>query len=59
MARLTKLRPAPIAATLALYDLWRRLTPKQRTQLIKLARQHGPTVAKKAMEFRRATRSKS
>ena len=54
MARLTKLRPAPVAAALALYDIWRRLTPKQRTQLVKLARKHGPTVAKKAMEFRRA-----
>jgi len=57
MARLTKLRPGPIAATIALYDLWRRLTPKQRTQLVKLARKHGPTVAKKAMEFRRRTKS--
>jgi hypothetical protein len=53
MARLSKLRPGPIAATLALYDLWRRLTPKQRAQVVKLARTHGPTVARRAMDLRR------
>lgn len=56
MARLGKLRPAPIAVTLALYDLWRRLTPKQRTELVRLARKHGPSVAKRAMDFHRRTK---
>ncbi len=45
MARLGKLRPGPIGLGLALYDVWRRLTPKQRRQLLALAREHGPKVA--------------
>jgi len=57
MARLNrKLRPAPVAAALALMDLWRRLTPAQRRQLVAMARRHGPTVAAKAAELRRRRR---
>jgi hypothetical protein len=52
MARLGKLRPGPFAAAFAIYDVWRRLTPKQRTQLVKLAQKHGPTVAKQAVKLR-------
>jgi hypothetical protein len=36
--------------------VWRRLTPKQRKLALELARKHGPTVAKKAVELRRATK---
>jgi hypothetical protein len=49
---MAKLRPAPFAAAFALFDVWRRLTPKQRAELTKLARKHGPTVAKQAMKLR-------
>ena len=56
MARLGKLRLGPIAATIALYDVWRRLTPTQRTQLVRLARKHGPTVAKTAIKLRSQAR---
>jgi hypothetical protein len=52
MARLGRLRPGPIGFAIALADVWRRLTPKQRKQLVALARKHGPTVARKAMELR-------
>ena len=52
MARLGKLRPGPFTAALAVYDVWRRLSPKQRAQLAKLARKHGPTVAKQAVKLR-------
>ena len=45
MARAGKFRPAPIAVALTLYDVWRRLPPKQRQQVLLLARRHGPTVA--------------
>ncbi|HXY80944.1 MAG TPA: hypothetical protein VEH55_06205 [Gaiellaceae bacterium] len=47
MARLGKLRPGPIGAAIALVDVWRRLTPAQRAQLVRLARRHGPTVVKR------------
>lgn len=46
MARIGKLRPGPVGLAIALWDVWRRLPPKQRRQLMNLAREHGPTVAK-------------
>jgi hypothetical protein len=54
--RLGKLRPTPIAFALAAWDVWRRLTPKQRKIALDLARKHGPTVAKKAVELRRVSK---
>ena len=57
MARLrSKLRPGPIAVTVALFDLWKRLTPQQRRQVMDMARRHGPTVAAKVTELRRRRR---
>jgi hypothetical protein len=53
MARLRKLRPGPIAVTVALFDVWKRLTPQQRKQVMRLVRRHGPTVAAKATKLRR------
>lgn len=52
MARIGKLRPGPVGAAIALFDVWRRLTPKQRAQLVRLAKQHGPTVVKTARKLR-------
>ena len=56
MARVGKLRPGPVGAAIALFDVWRRLTPSQRQQLVGLAKKHGPTVARKAMKLRKARR---
>ena len=56
MARIGKLRPGPIGAAIALFDVWRRLTPSQRQQLVRLAKQHGPTVARHAMKLRKRPR---
>jgi hypothetical protein len=56
MPRLGKLRPGPIGIAITLYDVWRRLPPKQRKQALTLARKHGPKAAAKLMELRRATR---
>ena len=53
MARAGRFRPAPIAVALTLYDVWRRLPPKQRRQLLGLARKHGPTVARRVVQARR------
>ena len=41
-----------------LYDIWRRLPPRQRKQLMALARKHGPTVAKRVMQMQRARRGR-
>ncbi|HVP75604.1 MAG TPA: hypothetical protein VMS63_06245 [Gaiellaceae bacterium] len=56
MARVRKLRPGTIGAAIALWDVWRRLTPKQRAQLVRLAKQHGPKVARTARNLRKPRR---
>jgi hypothetical protein len=47
-----KLRPTPWALALAAWDVWKRLPPKQRQQALKLARKHGPKVAKQIVKAR-------
>jgi hypothetical protein len=56
MADMPSLRPriGPIGVALTLYDVWRRLPPKQRQQAFELARKHGPTVAKQVSKLRAA-----
>jgi hypothetical protein len=57
MARpLRKLRPATWTLMVAAWDIWRRLPPKQRRQVLELARKHGPKVALKAAKAARAAR---
>lgn len=58
MARIGRLRPGPVGLAIAMYDIWRRLPPRQRKQLIRLARKHGPTVARRLMEMQRARRGR-
>jgi hypothetical protein len=41
----------PLGVALTAYDIYRRLPPRQRKQLLALARKHGPTVAAKAMKL--------
>ena len=43
--RLLTRRVGPLGVALTAYDIWRRLPPKQRKQLMNIARRHGPTVA--------------
>jgi hypothetical protein len=56
MPRLGKLRPGPIGLAITLYDVWRRLPPKQRKQMLLLVRKHGPKAASKLIELRRTVR---
>lgn len=49
--RLTRVGPLGLALTA--YDIWRRLPPKQRKQLLALAREHGPKVAARVIQARR------
>jgi hypothetical protein len=56
VARIGKFRPGAVGVALAMYDVWRRLPPRQRKQLMQLARTHGPTVARRVMEMQRARR---
>ena len=51
MPRLNPLRRmGPVGIALTAYDLWRRLSPRQRKQVLEAARKHGPRIAAKAAE---------
>jgi hypothetical protein len=56
MPRLPKL--GPIGAAFALWDVWRRLTPKQRKWLVAQAKQHGPRIAQQAMDTQKKRRKR-
>lgn len=43
-------RLGPIGLVLTAYDVWRRLPPKQRKQVAKLAAKHGPKLAANALK---------
>ena len=43
--RLLTRRAGPVGIALTAYDIWRRLPPKQRKQILDVARRHGPRVA--------------
>jgi hypothetical protein len=43
--RLLTRRAGPIGLALTAYDLWRRIPPAQRRQLVAATRKHGPRVA--------------
>lgn len=42
-------RLGPIGTALTLWDIWRRLPPRQRRFIVKQARKHGPRLAKQAV----------
>jgi predicted kinase len=58
MPRIGKLRPGAIGLAFTLWDVYRRLPPKQRKQLMRLARTHGPKAAAKVMDMRREARAR-
>ena len=58
MAKKLKLRPSAWALTVAAWDIYRRLPPKQRQKLHGLALKHGPKVVKKVASTATKTASK-
>ena len=54
MPRLTRLGPraGPLGLALTAWDLWRRLPPRQRKQVLNLLRKHGPKVAARVLKAR-------
>jgi hypothetical protein len=55
MPRLTR-RLGPLGLALTAWDVWRRLPPRQRKQILDIARRHGPKVA--ASVLRAAARAR-
>ena len=51
-------RLGPVAVALTAYDIWRRLPPKQRKWLTAQARQHGPHLARQALEAQKNRRKR-
>jgi hypothetical protein len=47
-----------VGIALTLWDIWRRLPPRQRRQIVDVARTHGPKVAAKVMQARARARSR-
>ena len=43
-------RIGPVGLALTAWDIWLRLPPKQRKQVLNVARRHGPKVAMKVMK---------
>jgi hypothetical protein len=56
--RLLSRRLGPLGIVLTAWDLWRRLPPRQRKQILNIARKHGPKVASKVMQARARARSR-
>ena len=56
MPRLITRRLGPVGVALTLWDVWRRLPPKQRRWVVQQARTHGPRMVKQAMDAQRARR---
>ena len=57
MPRPMRIRPGAVGIAFTVYDVWRRLPPKQRKQALQLARTHGPRIAAKAIAIRRTMRT--
>ena len=56
--RLLTRRAGPLGLALTAWDLWRRLPPKQRKQVLSLARKHGPRVAARVLQARASYRAR-
>jgi len=48
VARLSR-NVKPLGIALTAWDIWRRLPPRQRKQLIVIVRRHGPRMASRAL----------
>jgi hypothetical protein len=43
-------RLGPVGIALTAWDIWRRLPPRQRKQILNVARKHGPKVASRVLQ---------
>jgi hypothetical protein len=50
-------RLGPLGLALTAYDIWRRIPPAQRRQLLAATRKHGPRLAANAVERGRKLRA--
>lgn len=57
MARLRP-RVGPVGLALTVWDVYRRLPPRQQKMVRDLARKHGPKVATRVLQMRRSTKKR-
>jgi hypothetical protein len=57
--RLLTRRAGPIGLALTAYDIWRRIPPTQRRQILAATRKHGPRIAATAAKHYRDYRRRS
>ena len=50
--KLARRRVGPLATATLLWDVWKRIPPKQRKQIVDQARTHGPRLIKQAVKAR-------
>jgi hypothetical protein len=57
---MSRLRPkiGPIGVALTVWDVYRRLPPRQRKMVLDLARRHGPRLATRVVQAQRTRRSR-
>jgi hypothetical protein len=55
--RLLTRRAGPIGLALTAYDIWRRIPPAQRRQIVVATRKHGPRLAASAVKRGRKVRA--
>jgi hypothetical protein len=51
-------RLGPFGTALMLWDVWRRLPPRQRRWVVTQARTHGPRIVKQAMDAQKSRRKR-
>ena len=56
--RLLSRRMGPLGLALTAWDIWRRLPPRQRRQIVNIARKHGPKVAARVIQARSRARER-
>ena len=50
--KVARRRITPLATATVLWDVWKRIPPKQRKQIMAQARKHGPRLIKQAVRAR-------
>jgi len=53
-----RFRPGAVGIAITVFDVWRRLPPKQRKLVLDMARTHGPKAASKLIQLQRNRRGK-
>jgi len=51
-------RTGAVGVALTAWDIWRRIPPRHRKTILRQARKHGPTIAKRAVEYQREYKRK-